>query len=157
MKHELRRKATVALGFAAAVALLPASAAFASGPGGGSGNGSGNNGRNQIRIDCANGQSYLIAVSNGGKSNSAGQVVDAKGHGIPAYGTFSVMNLNPDASPTSVVLGNIGHGNGHSNQVTTECTGQTFSGIVSDLGPPPYPGNWSGAIPSLAPWTCSSS
>jgi hypothetical protein len=77
-------------------------------------------------------------VPNGGNSTGAGQIVDAKGHGIPAFGTFTVTDTTAD-----VVLfsGPIGHGNGHSNQTLTRCTGTTFTGTVADLGPPP-PGGW---------------
>jgi hypothetical protein len=130
---------------AAVVALIPCSGAFASGPGNGSGNGSGNNGRQQSTIDCSNGQSYTVAVPQGGNSNGAGQIVDEMGHGIPVTGTFTVFDTTAD-----VVLfeGPIGHGNGHSNQTTIECTGQSFTGSVADLGPPP-PGGWpAGVLPS---------
>jgi hypothetical protein len=128
-----------------AVAMVPATAAFASGPGGGSGNGSGNNGRQQVTIACANGQAYVVAITQGGNSNSAGQIVDAKGHGIPANGTFTVTDTT-----ANVVLftGPIGHGNGHPNQTTTECAGQSFVGTVADLGPPPPGGYPAGVSPS---------
>jgi hypothetical protein len=128
-----------------AVAMVPAAAAFASGPGGGSGNGSGSNGRSQVSIHCANGQDYTIAITNGGKSNGAGQIVDAKGHGIPANGTFTATDTT-----ANVVLfqGPIGNGSGHRNQTTTECTGQSFTGTVADLGPPPPGGYPAGVSPS---------
>jgi hypothetical protein len=130
-----------------ALATVPAAAAFASGPGGGSGNGSGNNGRSQVLIHCANGQDYTVAITNGGNSNGAGQIVDAKGHGVVANGTFTVTDTT-----ANVVLfqGPIGHGNGHGNQATTECTGQAFGGTVADLGPPPPGGYPVGVSPSDA-------
>jgi hypothetical protein len=127
------------------IAILPAAAAFASGPGGGSGNGSGNNGRLQQTIQCANGQTYTVAITQGGQSNGAGQIVDANGHGIPAFGTFTVTDTT-----ANVVLFQrpIGHGSGHGNQTTTECTGQAFTGTVADLGPPPPGGYPAGVLPS---------
>jgi len=125
--------------------VAPAAAAFASGPGGGTGNGSGNNGRLQETIQCVNGQSYTVAITQGGNSNGAGQIVDAQGHGIPASGTFTVTDTTQ-----SVVLfqGSIGHGSGHANQTTTECTGQSFVGTVADLGPPPPGGYPTGVLAS---------
>jgi hypothetical protein len=120
--------------FTGGLVMAPAAAAFASGPGGGSGNGSGNNGRLQETIQCANGQTYTVAITQGGNSNGVGQIVDAKGFGIPANGTFTLTDTT-----ANVVLsqGPIGHGSGHENQTTTECTGQAFVGTVADLGPPP--------------------
>ncbi len=56
----------------AAAAVVPASAAFASGPGGGSGNGSGNNGRSQQTLICG-GQTYTVAVTNGGNALAPGR------------------------------------------------------------------------------------
>jgi hypothetical protein len=138
------RKAVVGALCAGAAVVLPATAAFASGPGGGSGNGSGSNGRNQTMVDC-NGQEFTVAVTNGGKSSSAGQIVDAKGHGIPAFGTFTIT----DTTANVVLLSNpIGHGNGHPNQTLTECTSTTPLGTVADLGPPPPGGYPPGVKPS---------
>ena len=71
----------------AAAAMVPESTAFASGPGGGSGN----NGRTQQTLMCG-GQMYTVAVTNGGNSAGAGQIVDANGHGIPTSGTFTVTD-----------------------------------------------------------------
>jgi hypothetical protein len=84
------------------------------------------------------GQDYTVATTNGGNSVGAGQIVDAKGHGIPAFGSFTLTDTTAD-----VVLGTfpIGHGNGHPNQTLTECTGTSFIGTVADLGPPP-PGGY---------------
>jgi hypothetical protein len=119
----------------AAMALVPCTAAFASGPGGGSGNGSGNNGRQQIMLNCG-GQEFTVAVSQGGNSNGAGQIVDMKGHGIPVGGTFTIIDTD-----ANVVLmqGPIGNSNGHINATPTECKGTAFTGTVGDFAPPPYP------------------
>jgi hypothetical protein len=139
------RRIVVGAMLTGAVALVPGAAAFASGPGGGSGNGSGNNGRTQTLLHCANGHDYTVAITNGGNSNGAGQLVDALGHGIPANGTFTATDTT-----RNVVLftGPIGHGNGHANQETTECTGQAFTGTVADLGPPPPEGYPAGVLPT---------
>ena len=96
-------------------------------------------------IHCLNGQDYTVAITQGGNSNGAGQIVDALGHGIPANGTFTVTDTTAD-----VVLfqGPSGHGNGHPNQTTTECTGQAFTGTVADLGPPPPGGYPAGVSPT---------
>jgi hypothetical protein len=56
-----------------AVAVVPATAAFASGPGGGSGNGSGNNGRQQVLIHCLNGQDYLPICSREERATRKGE------------------------------------------------------------------------------------
>jgi hypothetical protein len=127
-----------------AAAIMPASTAFASGPGAGSGNGSGNNGRTQQTLTCG-GQTYTVAVTNGGNSVGAGQIVDAHGHGIPTSGTFTVTDTT-----ANVVLfsGPAGNSHGHPNQTTTECTGTVVLGTVADLGPPP-PGGWpAGVLPT---------
>jgi hypothetical protein len=115
------------------LSLLLASAVLASGPGNGSGNGSGNNGRSQIIITCANGQTYTVAKENGGQSVGAGQVVGAHGHGILVSGTVT----GTDTTAGVVLFHNaIGHGGGHANQATTACTSvQTLT--VADVGPPP--------------------
>jgi hypothetical protein len=128
----------------AALALVPCSAAFASGPGGGSGNGSGNNGRNQVMLNCG-GQEFTVAVTQGGNSNGAGQIVGMKGHGIPTTGTFTVIDTTANVELFS---GPAGNGHGHPNQATTECMGIAFIGTVADLGPPPPGGYPAGVLPT---------
>jgi hypothetical protein len=86
-----------------------------------------------------------VAVSNGGNSSGAGQVVDAKGHGIPAYGAFTLTDTTVDVV---LAVGPIGHGNGHPNQTLTECTATTLTATVADLGPPPPGGYPAGVSPS---------
>lgn len=118
----------------AAVAALGVGIAGASGPGGGAGNGSGNNGRSVQSITCA-GTEYMVAVPNAEGSNGAGQIVGAKGHGIPVTGTFTVTDTTVGMVLESGTFGVPGH----PNQATTECTGTSFTGTVADFFPPDAP------------------
>jgi hypothetical protein len=124
--------------------VLPVSNAFASGPGGGAGTGSGANGRVQVNLVCG-GQPLTFAITNLHNSNGAGQLVDASGHGIAAFGTFLVTDIT-----AGVVLfgGPINNGNGHSNQKVTECTGITFISTVADLRATPPGGLPAGVLPT---------
>lgn len=123
---------TVAAPAGIVLSLMLASAALASGPGNGSGNGSGTNGRTQETFRCDNGQTYTFAVEAASKSNGAGQIVDALGHGMLVSGT-----ANGTDTTAGVVLFQVSFGHGsHPNQTTTACTSvETLT--VADLGPPP--------------------
>jgi len=118
----------------AAVAALGVGVAGASGPGGGAGNGTGNNGRGVQSITCA-GTDFMVAVPNPEGSNGAGQIVGAKGHGIPVTGTFTITDTTAgvvlDSEPFGVP--------GHPNQTTTECTSTSLIGTVGDIFPPDAP------------------
>lgn len=61
-------------------------------------------------------------------SNGAGQIVDEHGHGIPASGTFTVV----DETTSMTISGPFGHP-GHGNQDQTECTATIFDGVASDF------------------------
>jgi hypothetical protein len=71
-----------------------------------------------------------VAVAPGQNSNGAGQIVDMKGHGIPAAFNFTVTDMTTamllDSEPSVV-----GNGNAHQNQQTTHCSGVEFDGSAS--------------------------
>jgi len=118
----------------AAVAALGVGIAGASGPGGGSGTGSGDNGRSVQTIDCG-GTPFSVAVPNAQNANGAGQIVDAKGHGIPVTGTFTITDTT---TGTQLDLEPFGRP-GHPNQTPIECTGTAFTATAADIFPPGVP------------------
>jgi hypothetical protein len=100
-------------------------------------------GKEVVQFTCDGLGTIPISVQRGENSNGAGQIVDAKGHGIPVNATLTLTDLT-----TSSVLGTevtaTGQGNGHPNQPATHCYGVLFQGSASDffgtdlpLGVPP--------------------
>lgn len=116
-------KATrLAVPIAAAVvlSLMVASVVLASGPAPNP-----QSGRWMITADCSDGNSYTVAVENGGRNIGAGQIVGAFGHAILVHGTTMQVD-----STQNLFLGSWEsfHGIGHSRQAQASC--------VSNL--PPY-------------------
>jgi hypothetical protein len=89
-------------------------------------------GKELIQLTCDGLGTITVSVQRGENANGAGQIVDAQGHGIPVEATLTLTDLT-----TSTVLGTettaTGHGNGHPNQSTTECSGILFQGPASDF------------------------
>ena len=114
---------TLAAVSAIVLSLLLASAALASGPV--------TSHRGSVTAVC-DGQTYTVAVENGGKNVGAAQIVDAHGHAILVVGTSTFTDTT-----AGIVLGEffMGHGNGHANQATTVCV-STQTASVGDFLPP---------------------
>jgi hypothetical protein len=97
-----------------------------------SASGPGAPGKDLIQLTCDGLGPVTVSVQRGQHANGAGQVVDAKGHGIPVETTLTLTDLT-----TSTVLGTettaSGHGNGHPNQTATHCSGVLFQGSASDF------------------------
>jgi len=89
-------------------------------------------GKDLIQLSCDGLGSITVSVQRGENANGAGQLVDAKGHGIPVAATLTLTDLT-----TSTVLGSettaTGQGNGHPRQPATHCTGVLFQGAASDF------------------------
>jgi hypothetical protein len=119
-------KLSVLLLLATIVAIMgiAAAAASASGPAA--------PGKEVIQLTCDGLGPIPISVQRGENANGAGQIVDAKGHGIPVNATLTLTDLT-----TSTVLGTevtaTGQGNGHPNQPATHCSGVLFQGSASDF------------------------
>jgi hypothetical protein len=107
-------RVATAAGAAMALSLLLASAALASGPA--------TSHRGTVTADCG-GQTYTVAVENGGQNIGAVQVVDAFGHAILVEGTSTVTDTTTD---TVLDQWTSGHGSGHDNQTQTLCVAQMF-------------------------------
>lgn len=122
----LKTLRTFALASSLSLALAAGSVALASGPGGGAGNGNGSTGRSTVTLDCAQPVGPVtITVENPDNANGAGQLLDASGHLILVGGTFSVVDVTKNLVLFS---GPAGHGSGHQNQDTVECTSTQFVG-----------------------------
>src|SRR5262245_47613917 len=95
-------------------------------------------GKEFVEFTCDGLGTITVSVQRGANANGAGQIVDAKGHGIPVEAVLTLTDLT-----TSTVLATettaTGHGNGHPNQPTTHCSGVLFEGPASDFpgGVPP--------------------
>ena len=124
--RNVTRLATAA-GAVMALNLLLASAALASGPA--------TSHRGTMTAECG-GQTYTVAVENGGKNIGAAQVVDAFGHAVLVYGVSTVTDTTQDIVLSSWVAT---HGGGHDNQAQTLCVVQityTASEAFGDALPP---------------------
>ena len=89
-------------------------------------------GKELIELNCDGLGLVTVAVQRGENANGAGQIVDAKGHGIPVSATLTLTDLT-----TTAVLGTemtaTGQGNGHPNQTATHCSGVLFEGSAADF------------------------
>ena len=87
-------------------------------------------GKELIQLTCEGLGPVTVAVQRGDNANGAGQIVDAKGHGIPVEATLTLTDLT-----TATLLGTetTATGQGHPNQSATECTGDLFLGSASDF------------------------
>jgi len=89
-------------------------------------------GKELIQLTCEGLGPITVAVQRGDNANGAGQIVDAKGHGIPVEATLTLTDLTTatllDTETTAT-----GQGHGHPNQPATECTGDLFLGSASDF------------------------
>jgi len=120
----MAKKLLLQLLVATATAGIAAAAASASGPA--------TPGKELIHLTCDGLGTITVSVQRGENANGAGQLVDAKGHGIPVEATLTLTDLT-----TSTVLGieatATGQGNGHPNQPTTHCTGVLVHGPAADF------------------------
>ena len=117
----------VAVASAFVLSLLLASATLASGPI--------TSHRGPVTAVC-DGQTYTVAVGNGGQNVGAAQIVDAHGHAILVSGTSTFTDTTAD-----IVLGefHMGHGSGHINQATTVCTSTQTATVGDFLSPDAFP------------------
>lgn len=105
--------------------LLLASATLASGPA--------TSHRGTTTAVCG-GQTYTVAVENGGQNIGAAQVVDAFGHAVLVYGTSTVTDATQDIVLASWVST---HGSGHDNQAQTLCVSEiTYTASDAFAGGP---------------------
>ena len=120
----MRMKLALLLPTAIAAYGIAAATASASGPAA--------PGKEVVQFTCDGLGTIPVSVQRGENANGAGQIVDAKGHGIPVEATLTLTDLK-----TSTVLGSettaTGNGNGHSNQAATRCTATLFQGSASDF------------------------
>lgn len=126
MQRVLRRGAILV----AALAVLTGSAA-ASGPA--------PPGKDVIELDCVGIGTVTVSVPRSDSNNGVGQLVGAKGFGIPVAFSFTIT----DVTTRTVLVSEssaVGGGHGHPNQTTTTCSGVLFSGPASAFfGPDPLP------------------
>jgi hypothetical protein len=119
-------KLSVLLPLATTVAIMgiAAAAASASGPAA--------PGKEVVQLTCDGLGTIPVSVQRGENSNGAGQIVDAKGHGIPVNATLTLTDLT-----TSTVLDTehtaTGKGNAHLNQAATHCSGVLLEASASDF------------------------
>jgi hypothetical protein len=120
----MRTKLVLLLLAATAASGIVAATASASGPAA--------PGKELVQLTCDGLGTITVSVQRGENANGAGQIVDAKGHGIPVEATLTLTDLT-----TSTVLGSettaTGHGNGHPNQPATHCSGVLFEGSAADF------------------------
>ena len=111
----------LALALIVATAAL-ASAAQASGPA--------PPGKDLVTLNCDGFGTVTVSVQRGQNSNGAGQIVDAKGHGIPVSFTFTITDLRSGLVLDSESQAS-GDGNAHPNQPPTHCSGVLFQAPAS--------------------------
>jgi hypothetical protein len=75
----------------------------------------------------------VVSVPSGENSNGAGQVVDAKGHGIPAAFSFTLTDVSTSTVLDSEGPFGVGGGHAHPNQPTVHCSGVEFDGSAADF------------------------
>jgi hypothetical protein len=107
----------------AALALLSGQA-FASGPA--------PKGKEVVKLTCEGLGEVSVSVPPGEKSNGAGQIVGAKGHGIPVAFTFTLTDVT-SGKVLSTEQTAAGGGHAHSNQSTTSCSGVAFEAPASEF------------------------
>jgi hypothetical protein len=87
-------------------------------------------GKEIIEIECSGLGTVTISVPRPEHSSGAGQIVGAKGHGIPTAVSFTLTDVT-----TGIVLFSethlAGRGNAHPNQPTTQCNATNFEGPAS--------------------------
>jgi hypothetical protein len=105
----MRHRITLAAGAAMVLSLLLASSTLASGPT--------TSHRGMVTAVCG-GETYNVAVENGGKNIGAAQVVDAFGHAILVYAASTLTDSN---TGTLLDSWDFTHGSGHDNQAQTAC------------------------------------
>lgn len=111
---------TVAAAAAMVLSLLLTSATLASGPT--------TRHRGTVTAVCG-GQTYIVAVENGGQNIGAAQVVDQFGHAILVHGTSTITDTTTKTVLDSWVSA---HGSGHDNQAQTLCVTQvTYTADVA--------------------------
>jgi hypothetical protein len=127
---EMRTKLVLLLLVATAAAGIVGASASASGPAA--------PGKELVQLTCDELGTITVAVQRGENANGAGQIVDARGHGIPVEATLTLTDLT-----TSTVLGSettaTGQGDAHPNQPPTHCSGVLFQGPASDFFGPALP------------------
>jgi hypothetical protein len=89
-------------------------------------------GKELIQLTCDGRGTVTVSVQRGENANGAGQIVDAKGHGIPVEATLTLTDLTTSITLRSETTAT-GDGNGHPNQLDTHCTGVLFQGAASDF------------------------
>jgi hypothetical protein len=89
-------------------------------------------GKEILTIDCQGIGTLTVSVQRGENSNGVGQIVGAKGHGIPVRFSFTVL----DVTTGDVVFSDtesVGGGHAHPNQPTTACSFTEFEGTAAEV------------------------
>jgi hypothetical protein len=107
-----------------AVLALVSGQAFASGPA--------PKGKEVVKLKCEGLGEVSVSVPPAEKSNGAGQIVGAKGHGIPVAFTFTLTDVTK-GKVLSTEQTAVGGGHAHSNQSTTSCSGVAFEAPASEF------------------------
>ena len=89
-------------------------------------------GKELINLNCSGLGAVTVSVQRGENSNGVGQIVGAKGFGIPVSFTFTLTDVT-----TNTVLDSgtdtTGGGHAHPNQTASHCSGVAFAGTASDI------------------------
>ena len=88
-------------------------------------------GKEIVELECEGIGPVTVSVQRNEHSQGAGQIVGAKGHGIPVTFTSTLTDLTSGESFTEE--GVKGGGNAHPNQSTTTCKGVTFEGEAAEI------------------------
>jgi hypothetical protein len=78
-------------------------------------------GKSIVQVNCGSAGTFWVSVPKSNKNNAVGQIVGAKGHGIPVSITFTVTD---DRTSTDLFTSTtrVGGGHAHPNQHTISCT-----------------------------------
>ena len=88
-------------------------------------------GKEIVELECEGIGPVTVSVQRNEHSQGAGQIVGAKGHGIPVTFTSTLTDVTSGESFTEE--GVKGGGNAHHNQSTTRCEGTTFEGEAAEI------------------------
>jgi hypothetical protein len=121
-RAKMQRRLSCAVALIVAVLTVLTGAASASGPA--------PPGKDVIHLTCVGIGPVTVSVPRSESNNGVGQLVGAKGHGIPVAFTATITDVT-----TNTILGSdssaVGHGHGHPNQTATTCSGVVFLGPAS--------------------------
>ena len=89
-------------------------------------------GKEIIKINCE-GTPLTVSVARNEHGKGAGQIVGAKGHGIPVNFAITVNDLTTGVNGVFHETETKGNGNAHHNQATTNCSLPIFEGEAAEV------------------------